>query len=227
MPKIEVNQYDVLVFDCYGTLVDWQTAITSYLQSVLSKHDAHVTDEFLLEFHAEWEPIEQEAGGKYRDVLFRLMHRLGDRLAFTPSETECEQFVQSLARSQPFDDVNVALAELGNHFELAIVSNTDREIIKKTLEPIDAVFEYVITAEDTGAYKPSEKMWQSATSLIGDEKRKLHVAQSLYHDVEPANKLGNDSVWINRDNQAGSAVRPSNAKPSWTFEDLHQMVDSL
>lgn len=227
MPELRTDRYQVLIFDCYGTLVDWQTAISSYWQSVLVKHDAHVTDEFLLDFHAQWEPIEQKVGGRYRDVLKRVMSRLGDRLAFTPNENELEGFVESLANSQPFDDSVDALKQLSEHFELAIVSNTDHEIIAKTLLPFETELDYLITAEDTKAYKPSEKMMSEAMSLIGKRKSKLHVAQSLFHDISPANKIGHDSVWINRANLSGTELWVADAKPTWTFDDLRSFANAI
>ena len=227
MPELRTDRYQVLIFDCYGTLVDWQTAISSYWQSILVKHDAHVTDEFLLDFHAQWEPVEQAQGGLYRDVLKRVMSRLGERLAFTPNADELEGFVDSLANSQPFDDSVDTLKQLSQHFELAIVSNTDHEIIEKTMVPFELELDYLITAEDTQAYKPSEKMMSEAMSLIGKRKSKLHVAQSLYHDISPANKMGNDSVWINRTNLGDAELWNSDAKPTWTFEDLRSFADAI
>lgn len=227
MPELRTDRYQVLIFDCYGTLVDWQTAISSYWQSILVKHDAHVTDEFLLDFHAQWEPAEQAQGGLYRDVLKRVMSRLGERLAFTPNADELEGFVDSLANSQPFDDSVDTLKQLSQHFELAIVSNTDHEIIEKTMVPFELELDYLITAEDTQAYKPSEKMMSEAMSLIGKRKSKLHVAQSLYHDISPANKMGNDSVWINRSNIGDTELWNSDAKPTWTFEDLRSFADAI
>lgn len=227
MPELRTDRYQVLIFDCYGTLVDWQSAISSYWQSILVKHDAHVTDEFLLDFHAQWEPVEQEHGDLYRDVLKRVMSRLGERLAFTPSADELEGFVDSLANSQPFDDSVDTLKQLSQHFELAIVSNTDHEIIEKTMVPFELELDYLITAEDTHAYKPSEKMMSEAMSRIGKRKSKLHVAQSLYHDISPANKMGNDSVWINRSNLGDAELWNADAKPTWTFEDLRSFADAI
>ena len=227
MSTLSTDEYDVLIFDCYGTLVDWQTAISSYWQSVLTKHDAHVTDEFLLSFHAQWEPVEQNAGGLYRDVLKRVMNRLGDRLAFTPSAEELDGFVDSLANSRPFDDSIEAIEKLKEHFELAIVSNTDLDLLKQTLNPFTVEFDYLCTADQTGAYKPTEEMMSQAMTLIGPDKRKLHVAQSLFHDIKPANDLSNDSVWINRDGDSGSNVWLSDAKPTWTYDDLQTFADEI
>ena len=227
MPSLSPENYDVLVFDCYGTLVDWQTAIASYWQEVLAEHDAHVTDDFLLSFHAEWEPVEQATGGLYSDVLQRVMQRLGDRLAFTPSTDELEGFVKSLANSRPFEDSIAAISDLSEQFELAIVSNTDRSILDITLKPFNVEFDYLVTAEETKAYKPSVEMFQQAKSVIGDHKRTLHVAQSLYHDIQPANKLGSDTVWINRQNFGDSDHWTSDVKPTWTFETLGEFREQI
>ena len=223
------DDYDVLLFDCYGTLVDWETAITTFIQPLLLSKDVHLYDESVLDFYSEWEPEEQEAGGSYQDVLGRVLKRFGQRLAFTPTQEECANFVMSIARSNPFPDTKPALETLASHFELGIISNTDPDLLAKTIAPLDTEFQYLITAGEVGAYKPELMIFEHSKEVVGTDKRVLHVAQSLFHDIAPANTIGHDNVWIHRseDKKVSSAVRPSDAQPTWTYATLGAFADSI
>ena len=221
MSDLRADDYDVLTFDCYGTLVDWESAIIRYLQPVLISHDVHVFDGTILEFYSEWEPLEQDAGGSYRDVLGRVMSRYGARLAFTPTKEESLGFVNAIAKAAPFDDTVESLAKLAEHFKLAIISNTDKDLIELTLQSIPTEFSKVLTAQELGAYKPNREMMQRAFDQISpNEKRVLHVAQSRFHDILPARELGLNTVWINRSSEHASAVQGVDAKPDWEFQNL-------
>ena len=221
MADLRADDYDILSFDCYGTLVDWETAIIQYLQPVLISHDVHVFDGTILEFYSEWEPLEQERGGTYRDVLGRVMTRYGARLGFTPTEDESEGFINAIATANPFNDTVKALSKLAEHFKLAIISNTDTDLIKLTLQSIPTEFSAVLTAQELGAYKPNLEMMRNAFDQISQRgKRILHVAQSRYHDIVPASKLGLNTVWIKRSSEHASAVQGVDAKPVWEFENL-------
>lgn len=228
MPDLRADDYDILTFDCYGTLVDWETAIIQYLQPVLISHDVHVFDGTILEFYSEWEPLEQGKGGAYRDVLGRVMSRYGARLGFTPTEDEAEGFVDAIATSDPFSDTADALTKLAKHFKLAIISNTDKDLIKKTLRAIPTEFSAVLTAQELGAYKPNLDMMRRAFDEIRQQgKRILHVAQSRYHDIAPASELGLNTVWINRSSEHASAVQGVDAKPVWEFQTLADFAEAL
>ncbi|MCY4093834.1 MAG: HAD-IA family hydrolase [Gammaproteobacteria bacterium] len=221
MPDLRADDYDILSFDCYGTLVDWESAIIQYLQPVLLSHDVHVFDGTILEFYSEWEPLEQDAGGTYRDVLSRVMTRYGARLGFTPTGEETEGFITAIASSSPFEDTVDAMTKLSEHFKFAIISNTDEDLIQQTLELIPTEFSTVLTAQELGAYKPDREMMRNAFDQISQrDKRILHVAQSKYHDILPASELGLNTVWINRSSEHASAVQGVEATPVWEFENL-------
>ena len=229
MPELDKTNYDVLSFDCYGTLVDWQTAIVKYLQEVLLAHDVHVFDGTILEFFSEWEPIEQNTGGSYSEVLTRVMSRYGNRLGFTATEAETAGFVQAVALSPSFPDSLEALQALKGCFELAIISNTDRDLILQTVEPLGTDFDHITTAEELGMYKPNKEMLLAAMKQISQDgsKRVLHVAQSLFHDIEPVMALGYECVWINRVSESGSAVRHVDITPTWQFESLKDFAQAI
>lgn len=225
MSDLRADDYDILSFDCYGTLVDWESAIIQYLQPVLLSHDVHVFDGTILEFYSEWEPLEQNTGGTYRDVLWRVMSRYGARLGFTPTEEESKGFINAIATAKPFEDTVEALTKLAAHFKLAIISNTDKDLIELTLQSMPTKFHVVLTAQELGAYKPNLEMMRSAFDQISRQgKRILHVAQSRYHDILPATELGLDTVWINRRSEHASAVQGVDAEPVWKFENLEEFA---
>ncbi|MXZ54896.1 MAG: HAD-IA family hydrolase [Gammaproteobacteria bacterium] len=222
------SDYDILSFDCYGTLVDWETAITSTLQSILLSHDAHWNDAVLLEHFALLEPAEQEHGGSYRDVLGRVLKQFGTRLGFVPTESQLIQFEECIARAAPFPDTVDALKTLSESFQLAIISNTDDDLFALTAQNLLVSFDYVITAEQVGLYKPNLAVFEHAVKEFSCSKsRIIHVAQSLFHDVAPANALGIATAWIDRTRGKPGATASSDATPQWTYQTLAELAGTV
>lgn len=224
----KTSEFDILSFDCYGTLVDWESAIVSTLQSILLTHDAHWNDAVLLEQFAQLEPTEQELGGTYREILRRVLTRFGTRLGFIPTDAQLKQFEECIARAMPFSDTVGALKTLSESFQLAIISNTDDDLFALTAPNLEVSFDFVITAEQIGKYKPNPVVFEQALKQFpGSKSRVLHVAQSLFHDVAPASALGISTVWIDRTSGKPGATAPSDAKPQWTYPSLADFVDSV
>ena len=220
------GDYDVLAFDCYGTLIDWGAGIVGYLQPLLRRHDAHATDDFVLEFFAATEPSAQEAqedGVHYAEVLREVLRRLGARLGFAPNAEQLAGFVASVGDWPPFDDSSVALERLRRRFDLMVVSNVDNALFAQTEARLGVEFAHVVTAQDVGAYKPDRRMFEAARTRVGDA-RILHVAQSLFHDIAPASAFGLDTVHIRRDR---NAARMADAKPTWAFDSLAEFADAV
>ena len=225
--EFDAGAFDVLTLDCYGTLVDWQGGIVDYLQPVLTHHDAHVVDDFILEFFSETEPVLQREGGTYEDVLRRVLDRFGTRLGFLPTATERDGFPASLADWRPFPDTVDALARLGERFQLGVISNVDDGLFEGPRKALGIEFDHVMTAERAGAYKPDPRIFEAALAAIGcDRDRVLHVGQSLYHDIAPANALKLSSVWIDRNQGAQGAAQATEAQPGWTFATLGEFADA-
>ena len=224
MPGPRAVDYDVLSFDCYGTLVDWASGIAHHLQGVLSGHGVAATDRFLLDFFADTEPAVQAEGGRYVDVLAEVMRRLARRLAFTPGEGEPEEFALSVGDWPPFPDTVNSLARLAERFELVVVSNVDNYLFARTERRLSVRFGHVVTAEDVGAYKPNRAMFDAAMAAIGPGRSVLHVAQSLFHDIAPAAELGLDTAWIRRDQ---SAARIVEARPTWSYPTLAGFTEAI
>ena len=224
--EFDPDAFDVLTFDCYGTLVDWEGGIVDYLQPVLTRHDAHVTDDFILEFFAATEPVLQRQGGKYEDILRGVLDHFGTRLGFLPSAAERDGFPASLSAWKPFPDTQDALARLAERFQLAVISNVDDALFSLTRKTLGVEFAQVVTAERIGAYKPDRRIFDAALTAIGGAPgRILHVAQSLFHDIAPANALGLATVWIDRNQGAQGAARAAEAQPDWTFSTLGEFAD--
>lgn len=227
-PAFDPDAFDVLTFDCYGTLVDWQGGIVDYLQPVLTRHDAHVTDDFILEFFSAAEPALQRKGGKYEEVLRGVLDRFGARLGFLPTPAERDGFPASLGEWKPFPDTVDALQRLATRFQLAIISNIDDALFSLTKKSLGIEFAHVTTAEAAGAYKPETCVFETALADIGcGPDRVLHVAESLYHDIAPANELQLATVWIDRNQGAQGAAQRVEAQPTWTFPTLGEFADTL
>lgn len=224
-PKAE--DYDTISFDCYGTLVDWESAIVSTLQEMLQSHDANMNNDVVLEYFANWEPEEQSQGGSYRSVLHRVLDRYGFRLGFKPRAEDFKLFEECIARASVFDDTVDALKLLSKRFKLAVITNTDNDLFEITSDSLIVDFDYVVTAENIGCYKPCEEMFEAAVTRIGDKRRMLHVAQSIFHDIAPANGLGIDSVWIDRTSGKPGATKSVDAKARWTYKSLRDFSHQL
>ncbi len=220
---IDFSQFEYLTFDCYGTLIDWETGILAALRPILAAHRVALSDNDLLELYGELE-AEAEAGEykTYRQILETVVRALGQRLGFSPSVAETQMLPQSLAQWPPFPDTVEALRKLHTRFKLAIISNVDDDLFASTAKLLQTPFDAVITAQQARSYKPSLNNFQLAVQRISRPKEKiLHVAQSLYHDVAPTRTLGMKSVWVNRrGGKPGSAHGSGATKPAVAMPDL-------
>jgi 2-haloacid dehalogenase len=180
-------------FDCYGTLIDWNTGIRGELARMFGPDAA---PSLLRRYHQVEPQVEAEDPGlPYRDVMRLALARLGD----VPDGDE-----DALGRSLPewpvFPEVPAALSEARERgWKLAILSNTDREFIEASKARIGVPFEETVVASEIGSYKPGHRHWEEFFARTSaDRERHVHVAASLFHDVAPARELGLTTVWINR-----------------------------
>jgi len=220
----------LITFDCYGTLVDWETGIFSALRRVLAAHGKDISDSaLLLELYGELE-AEAEAGeySTYRNVLQRVVRGVGQRLGFEPSEAETRSLPESIANWQPFPDTVESLRRLKQRYKLAVLSNIDDDLFALTAPKLSVTFDHVITAQQAGCYKPSLKLFQMAEERCGVTRAAwLHVGQSIYHDVIPAQSLGIATVWVNRPSprQGVGAVKAAAGKPDLEVADLKTLAE--
>jgi 2-haloacid dehalogenase len=224
-----LDRFEVLSFDCYGTLIDWEAGLLAALRPVLDAHGADAADEFLLEAFARHETrLESGTYLPYREVLAGALGGIAAELGFEASAAELRAFAESVGDWPPFEDSASALAALGERFRLAVITNCDEQLFARSAERLGAGFEWVVTAERARSYKPSHRNFELAFETIGlPRERILHVAQSLFHDHHPAKQLGLATVWIDR--RAGKpgsgATPPAQVEPDLTLPDLRSLAE--
>jgi 2-haloacid dehalogenase len=225
---IDFQQITHLTFDCYGTLVDWESGILSALGPVLAGHGVPAPDEHLLRLFTKFE-AEEEAGSyrPYREVLRNVMAGIGASLGFKPSTQDLSTLPDSVKDWLPFPDSVAALAILKRRFRLAIISNVDDALFAATASRLEVGFEDVITAQQVRSYKPARRNFRAALMRLGVAPRRvLHVAQSLFHDHVPAHELGFPTVWVKRPSRLGAtglALR-ANVRPDLEVPDLRTLA---
>ncbi|MDP8951815.1 MAG: haloacid dehalogenase type II [Actinomycetota bacterium] len=229
---IDFDRYDVISFDCYGTLIDWERGIVSGLRPVLRNHGVEATDEEILNLHAQIEH-ELQSGStkghyvKYRSVLEQEVREAGKRWGFEPEPFEVRSLADSLRRWRPFPDTVEALEMLKERYKLAIISNVDDGLFALTACHLEVEFDWIVTAEQAGTYKPSTNNFEVAIERMGVERGRLvHAAESLFHDVAPAGSLGISTVWVHRRAGKGGfgATPPSDARPDLEVPDLKTLA---
>ena len=216
--------YDVITFDCYGTLIDWEGGIFAVMDAAARKEGFALDRDPLLRAYAEIEPqVEAEAFRDYREVLAETASRVAARFGWTLRAPDAAFLPESLPNWEPFPDTNAALSRLSKEgYRLGILSNVDDDLLAGTREKLSAPFSLVITAQQVRSYKPGPRHFEAARAKIGDA-RWLHAAQSYFHDVAPCVGLGIPSAWINRKGElpTGPAV------PDHEFSTLAQLADAL
>jgi 2-haloacid dehalogenase len=189
--EMDFGKYEVVSFDCYGTLIDWESGIISGLRRVLSSHGVDARDDEILDLHAQTEHTLQSSSRrgnytKYRDVLREEVREAGRRWGFEPLPSEIEALADSLRYWQPFPDTVEALKAMKQRYNLAIISNVDDGMFALTACHLQVEFDWIITAEQAQTYKPSPNNFELALERIGMAPEKvLHVAESLFHDHDP------------------------------------------
>ena len=229
MSSIDFTDYDALTFDCYGTLIDWETGILTGLRLVLVAHDVERDDDELLEAYARHE-ARLEAGPylPYREVLAGSLRGLAEELGFTPSDDEVLGFSRSAGNWPAFGDSADALQQLKQRFRLGVITNCDDDLFAASNRRLGVEFDWIITAQQAQSYKPALRNFELAFERIDvPRERILHVAQSLFHDHVPAKQLGMTTVWINR--RAGregfGATPPASAEPDLSVPDMRTFAD--
>jgi 2-haloacid dehalogenase len=210
---MKLSQFKALSFDCYGTLIDWETGLSRALEP-LRERSGTTASELLEAFGRIEHQLEQEHPGlRYSELLAKVHQRLSNELGLNEDADAARTFGGSVGDWPAFPDVPDALRALKRHFRLIILSNVDGQSFARSNERLGVEFDHAFTAEDIGSYKPSLRNFDYMLErLAADGIAKgdlLHVAQSLFHDHAPANRLGIASAWIDRRHgKAGSGATP-------------------
>lgn len=241
---IDFQYFEVLSFDCYGTLIDRESGILNALKGILSSHNLDIdengillsqnldlSDDKLLEMFAQEESVYQaNCYSKYCEILKKVTQSLGKRLKFEPTDFELNSLAESIQNWEPFPDTVEALQALKKRYKLTIISNIDDDLFAYTAKKLKVEFDWIITAEQVQSYKPSLQNFELAIQRMGIVPNKLlHVAQSIYHDIVPAKSMGLATVWVNRrkGKEGFGATVAASATPDLEVPDLKTLVSII
>jgi 2-haloacid dehalogenase len=222
--SLDCGGFEVLTFDCYGTLINWEEGILRCLRRILAAHDQDASDATILQLYGDFEAqAEQGEYRRYREVLQSVVSDVGEHFGFAPTGEEVRSLPKSLPNWKPWPDTVSALREMQKRFRLAIISNVDDDLFAATRPQLEVEFDQIITAQQAKAYKPSLKIFELALNRIAvPADRILHVGQSVYHDVIPAQSLGLATVWVNRPSARSGvgAVKAVEGRPDLEVSNL-------
>jgi 2-haloacid dehalogenase len=201
---MKLTDFKALTFDCYGTLIDWESGMIEALKPLTGKVSRALTRNEILETHARHESSQQvqTPARLYRDLLPIVYRRLAEEWGVPVGWDDCVAYGRSVKAWPAFADSAPALQYLKRHFKLVILSNVDNESFSGSNEKLQVDFDAIYTAEDIGSYKPSSRNFEymlAKLKTLGIERRQiLHTAESMFHDHGPANTHGLASCWIFR-----------------------------
>ncbi|HEY0520264.1 MAG TPA: HAD-IA family hydrolase [Ilumatobacteraceae bacterium] len=230
----EFDRFEAMSFDCYGTLIDWETGIANALRPWADRNGLALSDQALIAAHGRHEShVENDMPtALYPVILADTLRRIGDALGVPVTEADAAAYGSSVKDWPAFPDTVAALRRLKSRFKLIILSNIDRGSFAATLPRLGVDFDAVVTAEDVGSYKPEmghfERLFEEIATLGVPRDQLVHVAESLFHDHEPAARLSLPSVWIHRRHELGgtgaTATPAGDVSPTWTFTSMAEFA---
>lgn len=216
-------RYSVITFDCYGTLIDWESGIANAFIETAANDGVMLTREAVLRAYADTEHRVQAASYRpYREILRDTATRVARVLGWPLAAERAGFLADSLPSWRPFADTNAALERLAAKSRLGILSNIDDDLLDATREHFTVAFDVVVTAQQVRSYKPGHAHFQTARDLIGTASW-LHAAESDFHDIVPTNTLSVDNAWINRQRQ----TELPGGTPKYKFDDLAGLADAM
>lgn len=234
--KLTVERYDAISFDCYGTLIDWDTGVSAFIKTWAPNAGVQAPDQTALHLFAQAQYLHQRSSPHkhYRRVLRDALADMAHALGLAADDAVLDDFAGSAGAWPPFPDTLAALRALkAQGVHLAVVSNIDNVSFSETHRHLGGLIDTVITAEAVQAYKPDIAMFDSLFAALREKNihrdRILHVAQSRFHDIAPANELGLDVVWIDRQGTRSRSgiVVPSDAEPMVRFDSLEDFAHAF
>ncbi|HLN10861.1 MAG TPA: haloacid dehalogenase type II [Xanthobacteraceae bacterium] len=222
---MRLTDYRVLTFDCYGTLIDWESGMVEALKPLTGMVEPEPTREQILEAHARHESAQQRYTPtmRYRDLLAVVYKRLAEEWGVAAKWSDCVAYGCSIRDWPAFEDSREALQYLKRYHKLVILSNVDNESFAWSNMKLEVEFDAILTAEDIGSYKPDPRNFQYMLEKLADrgigKQDILHTAESMFHDHKPANDVGLSSCWIFRRHAQpgfGATVNPG-TPPRYDF----------
>ena len=219
-----MKEFDLITFDCYGTLIDWEDGIYQAFKTEAAKDGRRLErNKVIGAYHTAEAAIEGRKFIPYRRVLNQATRDCARTLGWRLTEKRASFLAQSLPSWQPFADTNSALARLATGFHLGILSNVDDDLLLETLGHLTVSFEMIVTAGEVRSYKPGKAHFKEAIRRKGTA-RWLHAAQSYFHDVQPALELNIPVAWINRKSEP---LPDGQLKPQFVVRDLNELAEQL
>jgi 2-haloalkanoic acid dehalogenase type II len=217
--------WHTLSFDCYGTLVDWVTGITTAFGEAAARDGIELAAADVIAAYHEVEPqVQADTYRPYRDVLAETALAVASRFGWTLEPENAGFLARSLPDWPVFADTRSALERLKLRYRLAILSNVDDDLLEATIRRIGVEFDWTVTAQQVRSYKPGHAHFLEALRYVEQDRGQLlHVAQSKFHDVRPCGELGIDCVWVNRQGER----LDEGLEPSCVVKDLAELVESL
>jgi 2-haloacid dehalogenase len=233
---MRLSDFSVLTFDCYGTLIDWETGLSEALAPWLGRAGVEVERNRVLETFGELESAQQAAtpSMRYPELLAKVHLGLAERFGVAPEPEAAEEFGASIGNWPAFPDSAKALAYLKQHYQLVILSNVDRASFARSNAKLGVTFDAICTAEDIGSYKPDPRNFDYLLRHLAErglaKDQILHTAQSLHHDHIPAKRIGLATCWIHRragkKGHGATPVPDIEVRPDFQFESLAAMADA-
>lgn len=231
-----ISKYKILTFDCYGTLVNWEKAILDSMHLLCTKNKRELSDLelFKLFLDIETSVITENPRILYQDALFMVYQLFAETHGMNYKIEDAKEFASSIGNWELFPDTQKVLDFLSRNHDLVILSNVDNQSIESTIKHINTKFLSIYTAQEIGSYKPNKNNFSYMLKKLGNlgysKDQILHVSVSLYHDHEPALKLGLDTCWINRANTANGTLAPppslnTDIFPTYTYNSLQELLD--
>jgi len=229
---MKLTDYKALTFDCYGTLIDWESGMVNGLKPLTQQLPEPLTRDQILEAHARHESSQQRwtPGMRYADLLAIVYKRLAEEWSLSATADECTEYGNSVKNWPAFPDSADALQYLKKHFKLVILSNVDNTSFSGSNERLQVEFDAIYTAEDVGSYKPSDRnfdyMLEKLAALGLEKSDILHTAESMFHDHVPGKRHGLASCWIYRryEQQGFGATMNPGELPDVNFQ-FNSMAD--
>jgi 2-haloacid dehalogenase len=221
-------RFEWLSFDCYGTLIDWETGLLGYLRPLLESKGHALSDAQILNLYSEFEPCAQSGPYRcYREVLAEVVRDFARRLRFSVSAADADGLAESIRGWQPFADTVPALRRLRTRYKLAVLSNIDDDLFAYTAPKLAVDFDAVVTAQQVHSYKPSFNNFEALLRRFKiPRERLLHVAESLCHDVVPAHALEIATVWVNRrQGKEAAATKLVEAHPDLEVPNIGRLAE--
>ncbi len=231
---MRLSDHSTLTFDCYGTLIDWETGIYDALSPWLARAGVELERDQVLEAFAQTELAQQAAtpAMRYAELLTHVHGGLAQRFGIAADADAAAAFGASVKDWPAFPDSADALAYLKRHFKLVILSNVDRASFAHSNARLGVTFDAIYTAEDVGSYKPDPRNFSYLLSHLAergiDKGQILHTAESLFHDHVPAKRIGLTTCWIHRragkEGHGATRVPDTDVKPDFRFESMAAMA---